>query len=515
MNAAGAPVPAANPGRADFRLRMASLRLVAFDGAGPAAARFLALHAEFDAMALPLRRALLASPLAWTPEERATARWLHRTCDGLAMLGLRLSSDAVANAVNDGDEANAVVAATLFYMGETVKWDVATAADAPHDMGKLHALMRHAMDCGRHRTPMRLVAGGAEADCTVESLYFRVLLLARFASGALNGKQIEILDAWMWLWMPVLRGVPDPPPGTALRADLDSASGLQLGPRESPGPSLYLQQELIEAAYHDVVRQFHAGQIVPATGIASELRIEEHVAVLDLIRRNLRYARREPVPRAPRRAIDATVEVHLGLAEIMRNGFAPKAPLVASVQLVALAGKADASMRRLHERDSALGEIYDSERRMMRLVDESDTGLGLEGPGSECGAVAAGDLLAVRLPDSDRLVLGKVVRSVASKTPGHVLLGVRRMSAGAQLLALRREAGTRPADNLTLLFVPGLDSSGRHDACLVSERDFAERAPLCTLAGNRLFRMRLNRARERGRGWVLAGFEVLSARLED
>jgi cation diffusion facilitator CzcD-associated flavoprotein CzcO len=96
---------------------------------------------------------------------------------------------------------------------------------------------------------------------------------------------------------------------------------------------------------------------------------------------------------------------------------------------------------------------------MMRLVDQSDTGLGLEGLEAECGAIAAGDLVAVRFSASDPLVLGKVVRSVASKLPGHVLLGVRRLSAALQLLELEREAGERPAETLRLMFVPGLDSA--------------------------------------------------------
>lgn len=516
MSTTAAPPPnTAVADRADLRLRLANLLALSHDPAGPAGARFLALCAEFDVMALPLRRALLGSPLAWTEEERAVARWLHRTCDDFAAIGYRLSADAVARIDIDDGEARAVVSATLFHMGETLKWGVSVAPDSPHDLGKLHSLMRHAMEGGRHQNAMSRVVDGVEAECTIESLYFRVLLLARFSSGALNGKQIEILDAWMWMWMPVLSGVPDPPAGTALRADLDSVSGLQQGPRDGPGPSLYLDQGPIEAAYRDVVGQFHAGHIVPATGIASEFRIEEHVAVLDLIRRNLRSGKRAPVARAARSPADAAVEVHLGLAEIMKNGFAPKAPPVAPVALVAVDGKTDRPMRRLRERDAALGEIYDSERRMMRLVDQSETGLGLEGPAAECGAIAAGDLVAVRLSGNEPLVLGKVVRSVASRTPGHVLLGVRRLSVAPQLLEIEREAGARPAESLKLMFVPGQDSSGRHDACLVSEREFTDRAPLSTFAGNRHFRLRLNRARERGRGWVLAGFEVLSARAED
>ena len=394
-------------------------------------------------------------------------------------------------------------------MGETAKWDISVAPDAPHDLRKPHTLMRLALEGDHHQSPMRLRVDGRDANCTLESLYFRMLLLARFAGGTLNCKQIEIFDAWMWLWMPVLSGVRAPPAGAALRADLDSSRGLRRGPRDGDGPCLYLPQDPLDAAYRALVAEFHAGRIVPAKGIASEFRIEEHVAVLDLIRGGLRQSRREPVARPARRPAGRSVEVHVGLAEIMARGFATAAPVAA---LVAFDGQATSPARALRERDVAMGEIYEARRRMMHLADESDTGLGLEGAIAECGAIAAGDLVAVRLSRDEPLVIGKVARSVPSKSPGRAFLGVRRMSAAAQVLDVRREPVDRPAQDTAVVYVPGADSSGRHDACLVSERTFAQRSTIAAIADGMQFDFRLNRVRERGRGWVLAGFEVICAR---
>lgn len=478
---------------------------------GDAEPCFFGLAADFEAVAQPIRQALLASPLAWSEAERRDAGWLHRACDDLAAIGHRLALHAAPRLQQGDRDTREMLAIALFYMGEAVKWDVSVARGAPHDMRKTHALMVIAMERGRQREAMAMPVAGRYLDCTIEALYWRVLLLARFASGVLNAKQMEILDAWMWMWMPVLAGMEEVPQGTSLRADLDSASGLQQGPREDEGPSLYLPREPIEAAYQHVVAQFQSGRMVPAEGIASEFRIEEHVAVLALLRHGLRQSRRDSMQRAIRHRVDRPVELFVGLAEIMHRGFAPAAP-TAPLTLAAVDDKATSRMRIERDHDTAMGELYGAERRMVRLLDESETGLGLEGAGADLDGIAAGDLVAMRLWPNEPVVLGKVVRSVASKTPGHTVIGVRRLSGAARPVEARRETETRAGAPATLVYVAGGDTSGRQDGMLVAERDFADRAPLTVSVGDWNYRLRLNRARERGRGWVLAGFEVASAR---
>jgi hypothetical protein len=105
-------------------------------------------------------------------------------------------------------------------------------------------------------------------------------------------------------------------------------------------------------------------------------------------------------------------------------------------------------------------------------------------------------------------VIGKVVRCVPSKTPGRVVIGVRKIATSAKHLLLARD-GEPPA---RLLFVPGSEPSGRYDAFLVSERAFGDGGELKAVLGGAEFRLRFNRARLRGRGWVLAGFEIVEAR---
>jgi hypothetical protein len=368
-------------------------------------------------------------------------------------------------------------------------------------------LMRLAMKSGEARIPMSLDVNGRRVDCTLESLYFRALLLARSASGALNARHMEIVDAWMWRWMPALSGVPSAPPGASLRADLDSMRGLLRGPREDEGPSLYLPQEPIEAAFRAIVAEFHAGRVVPSEGIAAGFGLDEYITVLDLLRYSLDQARRMPAPRAVRHGSTGTVELHVGLGEVEARAFSPPPPKPSAVSLAAVEGKATGP-RRVREQDVAFDAIYGAGHRTLRLFDESEGGFGLEGSATALLPIAVGDIVAVRSPGSDEPVLGKVVRRVASGSRAEVFLGVHRLAGSAHLIDARWEPSTGKAEDLRMVFVRGEDSSGRHDACLVGERTFAERGKIIVTANGKRYALRLNRIRDHGRGWVLAGFEV-------
>jgi hypothetical protein len=62
----------------------------------------------------------------------------------------------------------------------------------------------------------------------------------------------------------------------------------------------------------------------------------------------------------------------------------------------------------------------------------------------------------------------------------------------------------------TFLYVPGRDPSGRHDAYLGTDANAAHPEPMRVRAGDEIYAVRLNRVRERGRGWALVGFEVMN-----
>jgi hypothetical protein len=90
------------------------------------------------------------------------------------------------------------------------------------------------------------------------------------------------------------------------------------------------------------------------------------------------------------------------------------------------------------------------------------------------------------------------------------LIGVQRLSHPSLPLrtcALRsdtREQGT-------YIFVPGDDASGRRDSFAVPYRLLESNERFLVRRDGRDFALGFNRVRRRGRGWALAGFEMVDA----
>jgi hypothetical protein len=436
---------------------------------------FTELRGQVDKDVQALKRRMFAPSHASSDDDKAAARWISTQHRRLARVARRMA-EGFARLSGANEHTLRLVALALHYMGESVKGHVKES----HHHGGLHALMRIALKSGRHRGRIQLDVDGHLANCTLESLYFRALLLAQMAGGGLTFAQTEILDAWLWIWMPALVGVDVAPEGPSWRADLDSNEGLRRKARVDAGPSLYLAHAPLEVASHAIVDEFHRGRTVPASGQVSTFPIEDHIAVLDAVRRGLRRVRREPVARARRQESNSVVQLHVGLAEIMAKGFGERIP--------------------------------DAAPRTAQLLNVSDTGVGLEGEEGDCAGVAVDDVVAMRLAPAEPLVVGRVVRCLPAATEGRVVIGIQRMSSAAQPVRARRAGPGSPLHDLLLLYVPGTDDTGRHDSYLTSESIAVERDLLETAAGGDTFTFRFNRVRERGRGWVTAGFEITASR---
>lgn len=451
---------------------------------------------------------LLRTPVEWTTDEAALALAIRGAHAQRADESYRLCVEQV-RALEPGDaQLPPSMALALYHEGEALRWAVGTSHRAPPDFGAINTLMRLGMAAGIERAPVTLPHRGRAATCTAEALYFRALLFARFAGGVLTPRQAEILDAWIWEWMSTLQSVRVAPAGSALRVDLDSREGLRRGPRAGDGPSLYLPPQPIAAAYRDVVGRLQSGHMVPAEGLASEMRIEDHIAVLDLMSLGLREALRPPAPRAPRRAMDAEAQMLVGLPEIRARGFAPSAPSMPRISLVASDGSRAGGPRREKERDNGIEAVYQVERRVVRVLDASESGFGLEGDIASCGGLVKGDLVAIRIGAEGALEIGKVERCIPASSAGRVVVGVRRLTSRARKLLLSPRSAGYGARPMEQVFVPGDDAGGRFDAWLVAERDFELRTTFEAPVGDRTYALRMNRCRDRGRGWVLAGFEV-------
>jgi hypothetical protein len=439
-------------------------------------------------------------------DHQALGEWVCGEHQKLAEIAFKLL-DGSAGRLSDPALALSLSAAALFHWGEAVKWSTCRTRQ---NYQPLHAILADAMRSERHRQAMRVVSDGRGRTVSLESLYFRALLLDRFGGGSLTRQQMEVLDAWLWEWASALSGTPAYPGGKVFRVDLDGSSGLREGKRAGEGSSLYLQIEPLEARRGQIIKELHQGRIVPAHGCAADMRVEEHVAVIDQLQRAFDSCGEDAARRAERSSGAGTrLEVWLGLSEILSRGVAP--PTVETTGAWKVTEDVRAAIASGNKNHPALGIIDDPSKRYLWLVDVSESGFGFEALGRDAVGIEVGDLMGWRKAKGEPCTIGKVVRRVPGSSPGQVFLGVQRLTDAAQPLRLVEEIGERELSEDTFVFVPGADDSGRHDAFLVPENLQRENAAFRARAGNDLYKLRFNRVRNKGRGWVLAGFEIVTA----
>jgi hypothetical protein len=231
--------------------------------------------------------------------------------------------------------------------------------------------------------------------------------------------------------------------------------------------------------------------------------------VIDQLHRAFQSCGEDAARRAERSSgAGLRLEVWVGLPEIVARGVSPATLETTSAWKVSEDVRAAiAAGNRNHP---AIGIVDDPSKRYLWLVDVSDTGFGFEALGRDAVGIEVGDVVGWRKAKGEPCTIGKVVRRVPGTQPGQVFLGVQRLTHAAQPMRLVEEIGDRELSEDTFVFVAGDDASGRHDAFLLPEklqRDNAFR----TRAGNDVYKLRFNRVRNKGRGWVLAGFEILAA----
>ena len=462
------------------------------------------LGAALDAGVARVKRDLLATSLQMNDSHHALGEWICGEHEKLAEIGFKLLEGS-CGAVNEPALALNLSASALFHWGEAVKWSTRRVR---RHYQPLHLLIISCIRTERHRQPLRVVCDGRGRTVSLESLYFRALLLDRFGGGSLTRQQMEVLDAWLWDWAPALCGTPAYPGGKAFRVDLDGSSALREGKRVGEGPSLYLKLEPLEARRRQIIKQLHRGQIVPPHGCAADMRVEEHVAVIDQLQRAFDSCGEDAARRAERSSGAGTrLEVWLGLSEILSKGVSPTAETTGAWKVTEDVRAAIASGNRNHP---AIGALDDPSKRYLWLSDSSETGFGFEALGRDAVGIEVGDILGWRTGKGEPCTIGKVVRRVPGSQTGQVFLGVQRLTRAATPLRLIEEVGDRELSENTFVFVPGSDDSGRHDAFLLPEKVQRDNA-FRTRVGNDLYKLRFNRVRNKGRGWVLAGFEIVTA----
>ena len=498
-------------GRTDFERARNAVRASLGDSNPDEILRaFLQLDNEFDAGVFKMKPDLLGSVLCWKPEDREISAWIYDQHCELAELARRAADVFERRVGCDDTRTIRLVGLAFAHWGEAAKWVVGRRDR--YDYSWMHWLMRMAMGSNRQLEQCEVRLDARARVATIENLFFRTLLLDRFAGGNLTRQQIEVLDAWLWEWMPELKGSGTWPAEKVFRADLDGKGGLRQGRRPDEGPTLYLRIAPLEARRQAVIKEFHRGRIVPALGIAADFRVEEHVAVLEQLRTVFEAPQDDDAQRVQRRAARGpSVEVWVGLSEILSRGLQADVPMAPIALLTRKGPDALSDTQRL--RVAQFSDEYESTRRFLRLADVSDAGYGIEASEKESSGITVGELVALRISDEEPCVLGRVVRRVPGAVEGQVVIGVRAISNAPRAITLSRtQRQGRPDDDAVFIYVPGGDDSGAQDAFLVPEKLVQEQASREAAIGDDVFTLQFNRVRRKGRGWALAGFEILDAK---
>ena len=467
-----------------------ALKSMPFD---EAAATLLELGTALDGAVSRLKRDLLASALCWNEDHHALTGWIHQQHRKLAEHAARLLEECAVPDLR-------IAAALLQHEAEAMKW--IGARERP-DLGGINALVARAMDAGLADAEVNCSVDGRGHRTTLEAMYLRVLLLDRLGTGALARQQVEVLDAWLRDACVGLHLAEARVEGPSFAVDLAGDSGLRAAEGATGDRVRWIDLAPLEARRRAIVCELQAGRIVPAYGCAAEFRIEEHVAVLLHLRQALAMPASVSSRRETRESTPGTrVETWAGLAEILQR--AKGAPGVETGQWRALApGQPGAA--------NDGGEL-DPQRRYLWLCDTSPGGCGFEALEQDAAGIEIGDLLGWKRGGD--ICVGRVMRRVPGKTAGQVFLGVRLLTECAQPLSLKRvDASEADGSEASYLFVPGDDASGRRDAFLVPESVFSQERAYRARAGEESFTLRLNRVRARGRGWILAGFEIVPPRV--
>ena len=459
-----------------------SLRNQAASGhAAEACVALASLEDWFQPIALEDLSGLLLQTLAWEQPEKNLAIELHDTASTLADLA-RQTALAAAKALPRGDDRvpQAIARAVLAWSRASLLEHVGAVPPAKRQRFRdLHLLFAAAERHASTELPQQLTCDGKAMEVSIEGLYVRALLLNRLSGGNLNAQQIMILDNWLLAWMPSMWVTTTPPEDeVALRVTLTGDAGLQHGTFAVADDVRYVCVSPLRQRLDQSVASLHQGELFPGWGLASALRIEDHVGVIDSLERELAQIESAvPLVRLPRtQAFGTVVEAHVGVASAIGSNF-------------------EASGRALR----------------LRLQDHTETGAGLHVDAGERGHVGVGDLISMHLSPGHAPVIGEVVRKRPAAADGEFAIGVRFLARETLPLAFVHEGKAgHPHPNVQALYIAGTDRSGRHDAILVADSVFRAARPLrSTDEDGEVFRVHLNRVRHRGRGWVIAGFEMV------
>ncbi len=417
-----------------------------------------------------------------------------QTCDWIATQYERLARTARAITERTaGTPAAATCASAWAYAillrGHAMKWRQAAGQRAIAPRGVLHQIFKSAAAAGIGDQILAMVFEGHPVNTTIEALYVRTLLLERFASGSLSARRLEILDTWLLSWMGSMwlsRDASSIRDGPVLCIDTTSETHGLMRRQRGETADYFVALLPLERQLSRAIQTFHRGVMFPGWGMGMAFRIDDHVGVITCLEHEFHILAHGAETKSARAPIGREVDVS------------------AVIGIDAVLNACEATPNRSA---GTHGETY-------RLLDVSETGLGLLSSAERAATVNVNDLLAVRLTPREPALLGLIVRKATAADRNKVVLGVRILSKRPWVTSVSRISTRGDEIKFSAIFVSGTSPQGDGDAMVVSD-DFYRFNLTHTVDGGlgaEIFLVRPGRVRINGRGWKMVSFDVLPTR---
>jgi hypothetical protein len=351
--------------------------------------------------------------------------------------------------------------------GRTVPWK------------QLHALFSLSESDGYSQVPFVLYASQGGFRPSVQALYLRTLILDMLNTGNLSRMQFEIADGWFSAWCnDYSLDTEFSSRQHVFYVDLASDSGMHLMRRDSHGESMrYVRAENLKAQMEEVQAGLRQGRPYGGHGGGALFPIEEHVALLAVIEKLYHSVLAGSESRVDERTEfdDREVDVVTGI---------------------------DRLMGKLHGLEDAQSGL-----ERWRLQDLSTKGYGVVVDRATSEAILLNGLVGLRNQSNGGWILCTVVRKLANRVRGEMLIGLEVLSYRPIPVYLTAAAG---GEATMALYLPGQDANGKLDSLLMQTRDFIAGGSFAIAAGDARFDVRMNRIIRKGADWIKARFEIES-----
>lgn len=384
---------------------------------------------------------------------------------------------------------------------------------------QLHALYALSEADGYSQVPFVLHPSQPSFKPSVQSLYLRTLILDILNTGNLSKIQIEIADGWFSSWCNDYSLDTEYSTRNHLFfVDLASDSGMHLMRKDSHGESVrYVRVDGLKAQIEEVQLGLRHGRLYAGYGAGAVFPVEEHVALLAIIEKLYHSILAGSENRIEERTHfeDREVDVVIGIDRVMRKmrdapsrATAPRPAAPAAVAETIELSPTGLSLVASEAAPAAKDEpAADPDIERWKVYDLSSKGYGLLVDRAAAEMILLNGIIALRNHDTGGWIVGQVVRKLANRVRGEILVGIEVLAYRPIPVDLSPTSGGAALQGL---YMPGLDTNGKLDSVIVRVADFRSDLSLAIKAGDAHYRVRLNRIIRKGADWIKARFEIES-----